>query len=131
VYVTSTAPRISRGKKVKAGAEAAAAAAGADAAEVEAAGVTAAAQAAAARKLAKKKKKIRYPKNYNPDNPGTPDPERWIPRRCVIALHISQYTAAQACRSRWLLWQLSMAINAPHCGPVVRTPRCCACLTAV
>ena len=77
------APRVSRGKKVKAGAEAAAAAAGADEAEVEAAGVTAAAQAAAARKLAKKKKKIRYPKNYNPDNPGTPDPERWLPRRCV------------------------------------------------
>jgi hypothetical protein len=78
-----TAPRVSRGKKAKAGAEAAAAAAGADEAEVEAAGVTAAAQAAAARKLAKKKKKIRYPKNYNPDNPGTPDPERWLPRRCV------------------------------------------------
>lgn len=77
----SVAPRVSRGKKVKAGAEAAAAAAGADAAEVEAAGATAAAQAAAARKAAKKKKKIRYPKNYNPENPGTPDPERWVPRR--------------------------------------------------
>lgn len=29
----------------------------------------------------KKKKKIRYPKNFNPKEPGPePDPERWIPR---------------------------------------------------
>lgn len=30
---------------------------------------------------AKQKKKIRYPKNYDPENPGLmPDPERWIPK---------------------------------------------------
>ena len=95
-----TAPRVSRGKKVKAGAEAAAAAAGANEAEAEAAGLTAAAQAAAARKLAKKKKKIRYPKNYNPDNPGTPDPERWLPRRCVCVAtdsHASHGCASHCC----------------------------------
>ena len=95
-----TAPRVSRGKKVKAGAEAAAAAAGANEAEAEAAGLTAAAQAAAARKLAKKKKKIRYPKNYNPDNPGTPDPERWLPRRCVCVAtdaHASHSCASHCC----------------------------------
>jgi len=30
----------------------------------------------------KKKKKIRYPKSYDPENPGPPpDPERWLPKR--------------------------------------------------
>lgn len=29
----------------------------------------------------KRKKKIRYPKNYDPENPGPmPDPERWLPK---------------------------------------------------
>lgn len=32
-------------------------------------------------KKKKKKKKIRYPKNYDPKNPGPlPDPERWLPK---------------------------------------------------
>lgn len=33
------------------------------------------------KKKVKKKKKIRYPKNYDPKNPGPmPDPERWLPK---------------------------------------------------
>ena len=29
----------------------------------------------------KKKRKIRYPKNFDPKNPGlAPDPERWLPK---------------------------------------------------
>ena len=32
-------------------------------------------------KKKKRKRKIRYPKDFNPDNPGPlPDPERWLPK---------------------------------------------------
>ena len=72
----SVAPRIDRRKAKADAAPAPAAASAAEPAETTA---TAAAVAAIAKK--KKKKKIRYPKNYNPDKPGTPDPERWLPRR--------------------------------------------------
>lgn len=33
-----------------------------------------------AKPKAKRKRKIRLPKNYDPANPGRPDPERWIPK---------------------------------------------------
>merc|ERR1712187_663711 len=34
------------------------------------------------RKSKKKTRKIRWPKNYDPENPGPPpDPERWLPKR--------------------------------------------------
>merc|ERR1712137_616503 len=30
----------------------------------------------------RRKRKIRYPKNFDPENPGPPpDPERWLPKR--------------------------------------------------
>lgn len=36
----------------------------------------------AAKAKKKRKRKIRYPKNFDPENPGPPpDPERWLPKR--------------------------------------------------
>merc|ERR1712183_548283 len=35
-----------------------------------------------AKKKRKRNRKIRYPKNFDPENPGPPpDPERWLPKR--------------------------------------------------
>merc|ERR1712146_26296 len=34
------------------------------------------------KKKRKRQRKIRYPKNFDPENPGPPpDPERWLPKR--------------------------------------------------
>ena len=34
------------------------------------------------KQIKKKKKNIRYPKGFDPDNPGPPpDPERWLPKQ--------------------------------------------------
>jgi signal recognition particle subunit SRP72 len=47
--------------------------------EAEAAAAPGAEATAAAKK--KKKRKIRYPKGFDPENPGPPpDPERWLPK---------------------------------------------------
>ena len=33
------------------------------------------------KKIKKRKKKVRYPKNFDPENPGPlPNPERWLPK---------------------------------------------------
>ncbi|CEL91633.1 unnamed protein product [Vitrella brassicaformis CCMP3155] len=73
-------PKTYRGKKAESTAAAAAAAADAEASASATDGTTSA--AAAKRKAVKKRKrKIRYPKNFDPENPGPPpDPERWLPK---------------------------------------------------
>lgn len=85
----SPIPKVQKVKQAAAAASAAAAAAAASgAAPAEDGSVrskiqTAETQGQVAAKEApkKRKKKIRYPKNYDPENPGPPpDPERWLPK---------------------------------------------------
>merc|ERR1712146_257068 len=50
--------------------------------ETEEADKEGAAKAEAIKKKRKRNRKIRYPKNFDPENPGPPpDPERWLPKR--------------------------------------------------
>merc|ERR1711953_695857 len=54
----------------------------AKAAETEEADKEAAGKMEEAKKKRKRKRKIRYPKGFDPENPGPPpDPERWLPKR--------------------------------------------------
>uniref|UniRef100_A0A0G4HTR3 Signal recognition particle subunit SRP72 n=1 Tax=Chromera velia CCMP2878 TaxID=1169474 RepID=A0A0G4HTR3_9ALVE len=78
-------PLLQRDKKEEDGGEgspSAAAASSSSASALASAGVAAEGGEGATALKKKRKKKIRYPKNFDPNNPGPPpDPERWLPKR--------------------------------------------------